>query len=438
MKRRWQLHRLLLAGLFLSLAVGVYCYWPAQPRWRVPKISNSIVLGFQEQTQQPVCALLSCPVSELLDMQGSYQSVFYKEKKEVGLAIHAMNQADGMLYHLFNYTFSTANRFYLQLSHQGNILALVQDDIQLVDLATKARLLHIQGVTDQTAVAFSPDDRSLAVINKKKVQVWNIQEQCCVHEFDLPRQPTLQEELRQVAGITVFQTAGLLHLHFNGPSTLLAVVHGRGLGVYDLVHHRKIGEAACDGIPRFTAERTLAILRPGLIPMKPVESSYQIHAEGMEKVFEEAIKYESSHAGFSLTDSHYLTVCDASKREPWPSWFPHRVKEFLASHWPTMSPTWSLSLRSIQTGDEEKSIMFPITDANCSRTCGFIDIITQPTFHTRLSKDNNWLLLDDNEVIELWPFNISWRPWKCWLLMLLLTAMSFYIGFPRSRLTVFQ
>ncbi|HQR08138.1 MAG TPA: hypothetical protein PLN21_15020 [Gemmatales bacterium] len=341
----------------------------------------------------------------MLDRQGCFRSDFLDEKKELALSIHAMNRADGMLDHLFDYSFHTASRFSLQLSHQGGMLALVQDDIQLVDLTTRARLLHIQGVTDQTVVAFSADDRSLAMVTNKKVQVWDIQRQRCVHEFELPRQPTLPEELKQVAGITIFQTAGPMHLHFNSSSTLLAVVHGRGLGVYDLVHHRKIGEAACDGIPRFTADRTLAILRPGLIPMKPVESYYQMQEEGMEKVFDDATEYRSSHAGLSLTDSHYLTACDISKREPWPSWLPQRVKEFLLIHWPKMSPTWSLSLRSIQKGDEEKSITFPITEPNSASYCGFTEIITQATFHARLSQENRWLLIDDSEAIELWPFD---------------------------------
>lgn len=347
MRRHWRPGRLLLAGISFILALCVYALWPAQKRYGIPN-KGGVVVGFEERTLQAID--VSSPSATCMRIDKNH-CFFNDAQEEFACNINAINLADGSLTQLCQFPCKSMNPYSFQISQHGRFLACIQSDIQLIDLRDRKQAFVIKNSEREVTVAFSADDRYLAVVTRKGVQVWDVETQKCINEF--------------VAGFPEVHSPESNHIQFRDDGRYLAVLWGQRLGVYDLASHQRVCEMECDfGMPRFLADGTLGVVL--LKPKRPLICKYRVNGDSLSKVALETendtnTHFTGSHFGLALSRTHSLIASKPWKTRNWPAWFPDRMRNILDSCLPSLQPNWPVYLINFETGNVETSLTVPVT-----------------------------------------------------------------------------
>ncbi|MFT3881630.1 MAG: hypothetical protein QM703_18450 [Gemmatales bacterium] len=451
MKRRWHPLRLIFSSLLLALAIFLYVYWPIQPRWQIPDDQYSL-LGFNESLNVLfVAPRLSRTVHGPIDIEKELEKLDANSMKEPGKSpafhIHGVNLSDGSLAFTHQVPFSGKLPIGIITSANGQVAAFDDHDLKklIVFNPTTGQLLHELPYNDQGdgyyARPFSDDGRYLIHMLKEKWQVWELEDSLWLKEIvvaDL-HLATIREENRTLVQTFDSPTEAACFSHDN---RYLACAMNHVLTVFEVSTMKQIGQAVSQGNPQFLADGTLAMIHTQYRALKPLASHFRISDGKLITIMSDQKNEPVHHLEMTRHATSYITAQLIEPDWTWPEWTPQWVRSKGEEWFSVMKNKWGLSLRDLTTGRMITHLRFVRNaDQPMVGFCGtgmrnevLHSYVPPPLFQVLATPDNRWLVKQSHTSLELWPVLTAWRPWYCWLIVVVIGCTALWLIFsPRLQ-----
>lgn len=448
MQRRWRPFRLIFSALLLGLAVFLYIYWPAQPRWtRARGDQYPTILGF-------------CPSSDVLllstgiSIEATYQRESHAREmnqrfdpstttmKLIGLD---MASGDEAFVHHIPYTGGVP--IAVVTSPRGEYLAI--DEVQ----TNRILIVHAPtgNVTSQLENAnaragyftrsFSSDGSVLANLTEITLQVWKLNDQpqrreVAVDDLKTPRFIASQPHDPKLIAQPV---APVISISKDNRYLALAMHHV--VTVLEVETLRIIGQSMVEGRPQFLDDGTLVMTSTRYRAMKPLVAKYLLDSNGLHQTFLDDRNEPVAEAELDRKGDAYLTGSIIYPEWTWPEWVPTTVTH-KANDWLGLDRLRvKITLRDLTNGKELSHRRF-ISDMPRIGICGtgmspedLQSYVPPIPFAVTVSPDHAWMTRLTNNTLELWPLDTLWRPWYCWATVTGLSAIACFLLWHSRRTT---
>ncbi|MFT3881642.1 MAG: hypothetical protein QM703_18510 [Gemmatales bacterium] len=430
MQRKWRIGRLILAGLFLSLAGLAFAYWPATMRWEMPYRYLRIV-GFCQK--QNILLVTSDVVREQL-----MEELLAIEKHEpvvlkpTSFELYGLNLDTGEKSLLHQFPKASSYQVEHQLSPDGEHLILERDNsshFTMINIVTGEEILSGShpGHDEFKAMTYSQDGRWFVFARRNSIEIWDLVERRCKHQIErsslgiksfIESQHGEYQELgKYVHGIG---------LSISQDNRYLAVTMQDVLTVFDFATMQPLGQSYNHGVPQFLTDGSLALIDgQGRRPLKPISSLFHIDQGKLVRTMVDEQDAPAKHRFLSSNATTFLTAQISEPTWQWPEWVPSSVRSYFDESFSLSKKKWTISLRDLTSRKEMLTRQLVMTKDSggrlfCATGMSDEDIknhVPYPGFDVSFSPDHSWLAKADEHSIELWPLLTWWRPWYCWAMV---------------------